>query len=28
LTAIIDRFSLELLNLVERHYVKQVISET
>jgi len=28
LTAIIDRFSLELLNLVERHYVKQVIRET
>jgi biopolymer transport protein TolQ len=27
LTAIIDRFSLELINLVERHYVKEVIRE-
>src|SRR6266404_100973 len=27
LTGIIDRFSLELMNLVERHYVKEVIRE-
>lgn len=27
LTAIIDRFSLELINLVERHYVKEMIRE-
>jgi len=27
LTGIIDRFSLELMNLVERHYVKDVIRE-
>jgi biopolymer transport protein TolQ len=28
LTGIIDRFSLEFMNLVERHYVKKVVSET
>ena len=28
LTGIIDRFSLELMNLVERHYVKEVVRET
>jgi len=28
LTGIIDRFSLELINLVERHYVKERIAET
>lgn len=28
LTGIIDRFSLELMNLVERHYVKEMIRET
>jgi len=28
LTGIIDRFSLELMNLVERHYIKEVIRET
>jgi len=28
LTSIIDRFCLELLNLVERHYVKEVMRET
>jgi biopolymer transport protein TolQ len=28
LTGIIDRFSLELMNLVERHYIKEVVRET